>query len=231
MSEPAAQPSRRAHPLRHRIWEVPPESRARRRLATDRSLQITTRKPDLTAGKEDCMRLMNRALFIGAALALAACGEAAREQPATVYLDELGTHVAGFEKDLAAHASEITVAPDLAAMMVVEADHMKGVQGHMDQMNHALGEMGMCSDDQGHMMSTGMMADLLEQARGECDRHDAAMGEAPDMNTAMGEEAHHQDMMAGLMAQMMESRERMAAGEMHGGSGMHMCGMDGMGGM
>lgn len=171
------------------------------------------------------MKLCARALILGAAFTMTACG--GEQQPASVYLDDLGAHMSAFQGDITAHATGIENAATLAAVTDLEGDHAKSVQRYMDMMDRDVDEMGACTDGGGGMMSVGMMTGLLDQAMAECDRHQMAMGKALDMGAAHAEEAQHQATMGGIMNQMKSSREGMMSGEAMGGSGMHMCPMGG----
>lgn len=172
------------------------------------------------------MRRSMLVLAVGAFL-LGACGKS--EEPATTYLDDYATQVSALKASLKTHATAIAGASDMAKVGPMEQSHMGDVTGHFTGMGDDVGMMGQCMDAQGGMMSTGMMGQLADQAKAECQRHMDAMMNAAGMDAAMAEEDAHQTTMAGLMGQMTSMHDQMMSGGMMGGSmmgaGDYMCPM------
>ena len=154
-----------------------------------------------------------------ATLLLGGCSVDAGREPATEPLGALQAQVTALQADLATHATQIAGAPDVASMMAMEAAHAGDAHTRMGSMGQDVDLMGTCSNDQGAMMGTGDMGMMVAQAMSECDRHEAAMGQAADMSAAMAEEDAHQSAMAALVGQMTSAHDRMMSGGAMG-SGM-----------
>jgi hypothetical protein len=173
------------------------------------------------------MKHLALVLAMAAAFSMVGACEGTSQEPATVYLDDLDSHLTAFKTSLAAHGTEIATATDVASMMAMESAHMMDAQAHMGDMSHDVDMMDMCTDAQGSMMHMADMGTAVQKMLDECMRHKGAMTQAADVNSAMMEEGHHQAAMAAMMDQMGTMRDQMMGGGtmMNGGmtAGMYMC--------
>jgi hypothetical protein len=172
------------------------------------------------------MRVTLLGLVLGASSLLGACGGTATTEPATTYLDDYASHATALEVNMKAHAAQIVAMTDVTAIGPMEQAHAGDMMGYLGSMGRDVSMMGMCTDAQGGMMSTGDMGTLVAQAEAECARHEDAMMHAADMSAAMMEEDAHQATMTTMMGPMMQMHDQMMGGMM-GGAGSYACPMNG----
>jgi hypothetical protein len=164
------------------------------------------------------MRFTMVGLVLGASSMLLAC--TGMQEPATVYVEDYGSHATALEASMKAHAVQSEAMADVTTIGPMEQAHMGDAMGHLGSMGHDVAMMGMCTDVHGGMMSTSETRTLVAQAEAECTRHEDAMMRAADMSAAMMEEDAHQATMATMMSQMMQMHDQMMSGGMMGGGMM-----------
>jgi hypothetical protein len=169
------------------------------------------------------MRVIVLGLVLGASSVLGACG--GTPERATTYLDDYASHAAALEAGMRVHAGQVAAGSNVAALGPMEQAHAGDMMEHLGGMSRDVGMMGMCTDAQGGMMSTGGMSTLVAQAKAECARHEDAMMQAADASAAMMEEDAHQATMTTMMDQMMQMHDQMMGGGMMG-AGSYTCPMN-----
>jgi len=157
-----------------------------------------------------------------AALGLPACS-ASEGEPLSRDVEELSQHMSALEAEVAAHAAEIAGAPDMDAVASAEAKHATASHEHKSGMRHEIGDMQACTDGDGHMPATAEMETMLDMMEHECDGHEAAMQTAVDLDAARGEEDRHRAAMDDLFADMQGEAQRMMEADDMMGSDSHMC--------
>ncbi|MGH1347638.1 MAG: hypothetical protein ACRBN8_39145 [Nannocystales bacterium] len=164
-------------------------------------------------------------LFVGLWVGLCGCdshnGEPLLHQndDAQVVIDELRVEVG-------AHAGLAERTSEFVELQNSEAGHEGALHGHLEELEHGIGDMGMCEDVAPDLL------DALIEMRGTCDaergRHQDAMMSQTNITDGRAEEQRHQLEMTACLSELDEMMEEMRRGtstamcrEHHGMDGRH----------
>lgn len=162
-------------------------------------------------------------LFIGLWMGLCGCGsddgEALLHQ-----IDDSQLVIGELQVEVGAHADLANRTSDLVELQDSEAGHEEALHGHLEDLKHGIGDMGMCEDVDPDLL------DSMFGTRGACDeergRHHDAMMTETNVTDARAEEQRHQVQMTDCLSELDEMMQ-----EMRRDTGTAMCpqhhGMDG----
>jgi hypothetical protein len=126
------------------------------------------------------------------AVAATACGGDDRTMMSD-YTQNLGRHLDALRTEQSAHASEMSAVSNLDVVRDREPGHWERMNGHMDQMNLALGDMMSCRDARGMPFDGAGFAGMMHDLRSEGDEHETKMLGASSLDLALAEESRHED--------------------------------------
>jgi len=137
-------------------------------------------------------------------------------------LDRFAEHRAALEAEMSGHHRQVLESGDLNQIRSLETHFGPRWSGHMDDMDHRMGDMrGMCSMA-GQRFDGGSMSGAMIHLREALGDHRRRMDAAADLPVQKAEEGAFRDRMSGLMAEMhgREADARASAGgfmcRMHG---------------
>ena len=142
-------------------------------------------------------------LATAGAAALLACGDSMMGGPS-----EMRNHLQDARVENQAHLEGARAATSMADMGAEMNRHGFRMDATMDAMERAMGDMMGCVDMQAMM---GMQGDMSD----EMDAHGMTMAGAPDFATARGEVERHAAAMASMMDQMDTALRAMDCSSMH----------------
>jgi hypothetical protein len=128
---------------------------------------------------------------VGLAASLAGCGG---HDTVTLsdYALTISYHLDALGKEQAAHLTEISATSRVESIGPVELGHAERMDDHLDRMSRVMGGMMSCVDANGWSFDAARFAAMAQDLRSECDEHGMLMLSAHDMDTALAEEARHQ---------------------------------------
>ncbi len=137
----------------------------------------------------------------GLVASLAACGG-----PDTITLSDyaltLGYHLDALSQEQTTHSSEISTLSRVDLIGPVELGHGERMDDHLDRMTRIMGAMMSCAGGTGSILDPASLAAVAHDLRSECDEHGMLMLSAHDMETALAEEARHQNTVGKQMDKM-----------------------------
>ncbi len=165
------------------------------------------------------MRLLGLA-FIPVLTVLVAC-MGHDNMMASKHLELFEEHSDAYRSEQDEHAQLVAAAPDTATISALEQEHLVQVSSHMDGMRHETADMMSCMGSDGFFTRAEVVNDDLARMEAECTRHDAAMKNAADVETARTEEDAHQAAMGVMMDEMQSHAATIMNGMMSMGCADH----------
>ena len=162
-------------------------------------------------------------LSIGLWVGLCGCGSGDAE--AILHqIDDARFVIGELRVEVAAHAEFADRTSEFAELQDSESGHERALHGHLEDLEHGIGDMGMCEDVDPDLL------DSMFGTRGACDedrgRHHDAMMTQTNITDARAEEQRHKVEMTDCLRELDEMMQ-----EMRRDTGTAMCrqhhGMDG----
>ena len=150
------------------------------------------------------------------ALATVACSPDADREPLAHQLDDAQAHADELRIEVTEHADAALAVADLAELQGMEATHDEVVRRHMDELDHAIEDMGMCDGVPDDRIDAMMGA--RDECGGERSHHHESVTAAADLDAARTEEQRHRTAMIGCLEDMSAMMHDMSADY-----GMMMC--------
>jgi hypothetical protein len=155
---------------------------------------------------------------VGLAASLAACG-AHDTITLSDYALTVGYHLDALSKEQVAHFSEISTTNRVDLIGQVELGHAERMDDRLARVTRLMGGMMSCDEVNGSSFDAASFAATAHDLRVECDGHGMLMMSAHDMDTALAEEARHQE----VVGKQIDKLRRQMNTMMAGGSANSIC--------